>query len=156
MNSDSTVELVSLALDAALMRQTAIANNIANANTVNYQTLEVNFEQQVQDLPLNISHEGLNVVHPHYQVSDHQSTIDEQMALNVQNMTHYRALNEPPRGKPRGIRGGVTASFPTPYLDFLHNARPPSSLRVHLLSKRNIHQTKTPLPTALSLVMETA
>ncbi len=92
MNSDSTVELVSLALDAALMRQTAIANNIANANTVNYQTLEVNFEQQVQDLPLNISQEKLSSVHPHYQVSDHQSTIDEQMALNVQNMTHYRAL----------------------------------------------------------------
>lgn len=92
MNSDSTVELVSLALDAALMRQTAIANNIANANTINYQTMEVNFEQQVQDLPLNISHETLSSVQPHYQVSDHQSSIDEQMALNVQNMTHYRAL----------------------------------------------------------------
>lgn len=64
--------------------------------------------------------------------------------------------NEPPRGKPRGIRGGVTASFPTPYPDFLHNAQPPSSPRVHLPSKRNIHQTKTPHPTVLSLVMDTA
>lgn len=64
--------------------------------------------------------------------------------------------NEPPRGKPRGIRGGVTASFQIPYLDFLHNARPPSSPRAHLPSKQNIHQTKIPHPTALSLVMETA
>ncbi|WP_045095942.1 flagellar basal body protein [Legionella fallonii] len=92
MNSDSTIELVSLALDAALMRQTAIANNIANANTTNYQTLEVNFEQQIQDLPLNLNQQELDSVHPHYQVSEHQSTIDEQMVLNVQNMTHYRAL----------------------------------------------------------------
>lgn len=92
MNSDSTVELVSLALDAALMRQTAIANNIANANTMNYQTLEVNFEQQIQERSINLNHEKLSSIHPYYQVSDHQSSIDEQMALNVQNMTHYRAL----------------------------------------------------------------
>ena len=47
LNYDPTIELVSLALDAALMRQTAIANNVANINTTAYQTLEVNFEQQL-------------------------------------------------------------------------------------------------------------
>ncbi len=35
-----------------------------------------------------------------------------------------KPLNEPPRGKPRGIRGGAIALFPALYLDFLHSARP--------------------------------
>lgn len=86
MNNDTTIQLISLALDASTMRQTAIANNIANSNTPNYQTVEVNFEQQLNEL------NDLNNVIPHYQQSDKQSSIDEQMSLNVQNMTHYRAL----------------------------------------------------------------
>ncbi|CAM2805207.1 hypothetical protein [Legionella worsleiensis] len=92
MNSDSTIELVRLALDASLMRQTAIANNIANINSANYQTVEVNFEQQLKEIHLSTGTEELSAVKPHYQLSEHQSSIDEQMAFNVQNMTHYRAL----------------------------------------------------------------
>ncbi|MCL9682629.1 flagellar basal body protein [Legionella maioricensis] len=92
MNSDSTVKLVSLALDAALMRQTAIANNIANINTDEYKTIEVNFEQQLNESLINHNDEDLSAINPFYQLSEHQSSIDEQMALNVQNMTHYRAL----------------------------------------------------------------
>lgn len=92
MHSDSTVELVSLALDAALMRQTAIANNIANVNSTDYHTMEVNFEQQLHESSLNNQKEPLNMPQPFYQMSEQQSSIDEQMALNVQNMTHYRAL----------------------------------------------------------------
>lgn len=86
MNANKSIELVSLALDASLMRQTAIANNIANINTPDYQTMEVNFEQQL--------HGGgdFKNIHPVYQQAEQQSSIDEQMALNVQNMTHYRAL----------------------------------------------------------------
>lgn len=85
MNSDTTVQLVSLALDAALMRQTAIANNIANTNTQGFKTIEVNFEQQLNENELTSSK-------PFYQESETHSPIDEQMALNVQNITHYRAL----------------------------------------------------------------
>lgn len=92
LNSDSTVKLVSLALDAALMRQTAIANNIANINTDEYKTIEVNFEQQLNESLINHNDEDLSAINPFYQLSEHQSSIDEQMALNVQNMTHYRAL----------------------------------------------------------------
>lgn len=92
MYSDSTIHLVSLALDAALMRQTAIANNIANTNTPDYQTLEVNFEQQLENAQLLNTHGELTSAKPFYQHSEQQSSIDEQMALNVQNMTHYRAL----------------------------------------------------------------
>lgn len=92
MNTDSTIELVSMALDASLMRQTAIANNIANINSSNYQTMEVNFEQQLNETHLTQNSDELSSIQPFYQLSDHQSSIDEQMALNVQNMTHYRAL----------------------------------------------------------------
>ena len=93
MSSDSTIELVSLALDAALMRQTAIANNIANTNTTDYQTIEVNFEQQLlNETHLTNNQEQLSSIKPFYQMSEQHSSIDEQMSLNVQNMTHYRAL----------------------------------------------------------------
>ena len=43
---NSTTTLLSLALDAAVMRQQAIAHNIANAATPGYQRLGVNFEAQ--------------------------------------------------------------------------------------------------------------
>lgn len=92
MSTDNTIQLVSLALDATLMRQTAIANNIANINTENYQSMEVNFEQQLQEDHLSPNTNDLSEIAPYYQNCDHQSSIDEQMALNVQNMTHYRAL----------------------------------------------------------------
>lgn len=87
MSYDNTIELVSLALDAALMRQTAIASNIANANTQGYQTIEVQFEEQ-----LNQSIETLSDIKPGYQLSETQSGIDEQIALGVKNATQYRAL----------------------------------------------------------------
>lgn len=92
MNFDPTIKLISLALDASLMRETAIANNIANMNTTNYQTIEVNFEQQLNELDKNTNSESFHLIHPFYQQSDHHSSIDEQMTLNVQNITHYRAL----------------------------------------------------------------
>ncbi len=94
--NDATIDLIKLALDASLMRQTAIANNIANTNTRGYQTLEVNFEQQLiaknsiaePDLSENVFKD----IHPFYQVSENASPIDEQIALSVKNATHYRAL----------------------------------------------------------------
>lgn len=92
MSTDNTIQLVSLALDAALMRQTAIAHNIANINTENYHSMEVNFEQQLQENHLSPNTNDLSEIAPYYQNCDHQSSIDEQIALNVQNMTHYRAL----------------------------------------------------------------
>ncbi|KGP63294.1 hypothetical protein EP47_09180 [Legionella norrlandica] len=91
MSNDPTITLLGLALDASLMRQTAIANNIANTYSINYQTMEVNFEQQLDELELN-QIENLSTITPFYQLSENQSSMDEQMALNIQNMTHYRAL----------------------------------------------------------------
>lgn len=80
-----------MALDAVLMRQTAIANNIANINNPDYQTIAVNFEQQLKESHLDDA-DALATLKPCYELADHQSSIDEQMALNVENMTHYRAL----------------------------------------------------------------
>ena len=47
---NNTVGLLSLALDAAAMRQQAIAQNIANANTPGYQRIGVSFEDQIDQL----------------------------------------------------------------------------------------------------------
>lgn len=92
MSQDATtISLVQLALDASLMRQTAIAHNIANSNSLGYHSIEVNFEQQFEESSA-VEMENPSISAPIYQQAEHQSSIDEQMALNVQNMTHYRAL----------------------------------------------------------------
>lgn len=92
MSYDSTIELVSLALDAALMRQTAIATNIANANTQGYQTVEVNFEEQLDGRSHFTDNDIASIAHPVYQQSDTHSSIDEQIAFSVKNATQFRAL----------------------------------------------------------------
>lgn len=87
MNFDNSIVLIRLALDACLLRQKAIANNIANINSINYQTMEVNFEQQLDQLSSDYQS-----VHPFLQPSISHSPPDEQLALAVKNATHYRAL----------------------------------------------------------------
>ena len=44
-----TTSALALALDAATLRQQAIASNIANVNTPGYGPLAVSFEEQLQD-----------------------------------------------------------------------------------------------------------
>ncbi len=46
----NTKALLSMALDATAMRQQAIAQNIANANTPGYQAIDVSFEDQLSDV----------------------------------------------------------------------------------------------------------
>jgi len=46
---NNVVALVSLALDATSLRQQAIAQNIANANTPNYRPVAVNFETHMAE-----------------------------------------------------------------------------------------------------------
>jgi flagellar basal-body rod protein FlgB len=48
--NNHTSALVSLALDAANMRQQAIAHNIANVNTPGYQRMTVSFEARMGEL----------------------------------------------------------------------------------------------------------
>jgi len=82
---DKTTELISLALDASLLRHKAIATNIANANTSGYQALEVNFEQQLTE-------GSMQAAHPFLQATNTSLSLDEQLALSVKNATQYRAL----------------------------------------------------------------
>lgn len=91
MNEDKTIQLVSLALDAGFMRQTAIANNIANANTQGYQPLQVNFEAQLAALTPAQHDTSLLDVKPFYEPAASNS-IDDQLALSVKNATQVRAL----------------------------------------------------------------
>lgn len=46
--SDFNLDLLQKALDASAMRQSAIADNIANANTENYKAKTVAFEEELQ------------------------------------------------------------------------------------------------------------
>lgn len=46
----STTALLGMAIDAAAMRQQALAQNIANANTPGYRRIDVNFEERVNAL----------------------------------------------------------------------------------------------------------
>ena len=85
MIQDTTIDLVSLALDAALMRQTAIATNIANVNTKDYQTMGVDFENQLNET-------NFETIKPVYEHTDTHNSIDEQIASSVKNATQYRAL----------------------------------------------------------------
>lgn len=83
--------LLGHALDAALMREQAIANNIAHQKTTGYESLQVNFEQQfasiaTQDLA------RLSAVRPVYQVFQGEHSIDNELALNVVNTTQFKAL----------------------------------------------------------------
>lgn len=53
-----TTKALGLALDAASMRQQAIAANIANANSVGYAPLTVNFEAQLADARRALESQG--------------------------------------------------------------------------------------------------
>lgn len=89
MSNDFTVNLVSRSLDCLLMRQAAIANNIANANSVNYQPIKVDFEQQLQAAS---NSEQLATISPSISKEDGVVQIDKQMVASVENSTWYRAL----------------------------------------------------------------
>lgn len=86
MSHDPTIQLISLALDAALMRQTAIASNIAHANSNDYRPQSVNFEQQLGQS------DTLNTVRPYYEDSAIPLSMDQQLADNLKNATQFRAL----------------------------------------------------------------
>lgn len=80
-----TIHLISKALDAALMREIAIANNISNIYTTGYQGIRVNFEEQLQSLS---PHQAT----PFYEQTGKTPDLENELALGVTNTTQYRAL----------------------------------------------------------------
>ncbi len=91
MNTDNTINLVRLALDSCVMRQTAFANNMANLNTEGYQPVSVNFEQQLAQTP-ELNEQNLAMITPYYQTEDTTLSPDTILLQSIKNMTHYRAL----------------------------------------------------------------
>lgn len=100
---DSTTGLVSMALDAAVLRQQAIAQNIANANTPGYQRLGVSFESRLAALTNSAGQvrapaaAELAAYHPRLEPAapDHGGqavSLDEEMAQLSQTTLHHQAL----------------------------------------------------------------
>lgn len=99
-----TIDLVRTALDAASLRHTAIANNIANIDTPGYAPARVNFEQQLADIrealregdtltPTMLS--GLQPVierSPPLADQDRTALLDTEVADLAQNTVQYEAL----------------------------------------------------------------
>ena len=100
---DSVTSLMlSRSLDASLMVHQTIANNIANASTIGYQPLRLDF-QQVMDgvrsaIDAGASDAAVTTMLERLDLApqlDRESTtvqLDEQMVLMAQNATHYQAL----------------------------------------------------------------
>lgn len=101
MIDSSTVSLLSLALDAAGLRQQAIARNIANANTPGYQRVGVSFEEQVTALQQALAQgqpptltslaDYRPVLMPVGEVGE-PVALDLEMAALSENTLHHQAL----------------------------------------------------------------
>lgn len=99
-----TRSALSLALDAAALRQQAIATNIANADTVGYVPRHVNFEAQLADARRSLRQSGrldafaLGDVRPRIEAARDGNGLQAQVRLDVEsaemarNAVHYQAL----------------------------------------------------------------
>src|SRR5579859_3279540 len=101
-----TTQALGLALDAASLRQQAIAANIANADTVGYEPLTVSFEEQLGDARRTLESAGqldahsLDGVAPRLETSNETSpsgltagvSLDLEVAHLTQNAVRYEAL----------------------------------------------------------------
>lgn len=101
-----TTAALGLALDAASLRQQAIASNIANADTVGYEPLSVNFETQLEEARFALQSQGrldatsLAGVVPRLEIDRSYRSfglspkvlLDVEVAHMAQNAVHYQAL----------------------------------------------------------------
>lgn len=98
-----TLRALSLALDAASLRQQAVATNIANARTVGYVPQRVSFESQLADVRSGLRQNGridafaLSPVLPHLETAVGDNGIagvrlDVEAAEMARNAVHYQAL----------------------------------------------------------------
>jgi len=95
---NNTVDLLKLALDAAGMRQQAIAQNIANANTPGYQRIGVSFESRIEDLKQAVQlgqAPSLAAYQPVFETvgaAGEPVALDTEMAALSENTLHHQAL----------------------------------------------------------------
>jgi flagellar basal-body rod protein FlgB len=99
-----TTAVVSLALDAATLRQQAISANIANAHTAGYIRQEVSFERQLDDARRDLRAHGtldpfaLGGIQPRIEPMSATANgatevkLDMEMADIARNTVHYQSL----------------------------------------------------------------
>ena len=101
-----TTKAISLALDAASLRQQAISANIANSNTPGYIPVFVDFESQMEDARMALQNQGCldaaslqGVVPRLYQTATSfeagispKVMLDMEVAKLSQNAVHFQAL----------------------------------------------------------------
>lgn len=106
ITSETTSQLVALALNAATAQHMAIARNIANVNTEGYRPVHVDFERQIamfRDQLLDSRHDAesarvLETLRPETMVEQAPDAggtkveLDSEVAKMVQNAVHYQAL----------------------------------------------------------------
>jgi flagellar basal-body rod protein FlgB len=99
----STTALLGMAIDAAAMRQQALAQNIANANTPGYQRIGVNFEERVNALMEGngrvraASTSELQSFRPYFQIASAEGagndvSLDTEVAAMSENTLHHQVL----------------------------------------------------------------
>lgn len=93
----TTISLLGMALDAAVMRHQAIAQNIANAGTPGYQRIAVSFESRMAELQGAIAQgqplPSLGQFQPFFEAADNDAvSLDTEMAALSENTLHHQAL----------------------------------------------------------------
>ncbi|HLF22350.1 MAG TPA: hypothetical protein VI565_00400 [Burkholderiales bacterium] len=106
ITNDTTSALVSLALNAAMAKHAAIAQNIANANNDGYRPVQVDFDRQValfKEQLLNRDNDGaagraIDGLSATVRITEAPESsvdkvrIDAEVAKMTQNAVHYQAL----------------------------------------------------------------
>ena len=88
-----TLPALSTAMDAALIRQQVIANNIANANTPGFQAQRVSFDVALDAAAADGSPELGVQLQPQVSLSvDGAVRLDSEVAAMAQNGAHYQTL----------------------------------------------------------------
>ncbi len=99
LNADPVLALLSRALDAAALRQSVHATNVANVDTEGYRRLEVVFSAELQRLdaegPALDVNEALDWAQAEPEVVESAEThvrLDQEMAQMAENAVRYQAL----------------------------------------------------------------
>lgn len=92
--STDVVRIAALALDAASLRQRALAANIANAGNVAYQRQAVSFEDKLRTLASRSALAGASTasLQPHLVNDSAPGALDQDVTALAGNALHFQAL----------------------------------------------------------------
>jgi flagellar basal-body rod protein FlgB len=92
--SSDVVRIVTLALDAATLRQQVTASNIANAGIAGFQRSQVSFEEQLRGIAarLDLSPGGIEALRPRVVSDRGPAALDQDVTAMAGNAIHYQAL----------------------------------------------------------------